>query len=157
MRQEDQLINKYGRDSGYRVPDGYFNELNQRIMSELPPYPEAPRRADMTLWQKLKPYTYLAAMFAGIWLMMNMFHRIADSGRISLDNPPESIASAMFMQSEETPNYSLPENDYELVKEVGYSYDSFNEFEKDFGYDLSFEYDSIELPATDDTSKFRLI
>lgn len=89
--------------------------------------------------------------------MMNMFHRIADSGRISLDNPPESIASAMFMQSEETPNYSLPENDYELVKEVSYSYDSFNEFEKDFGYDLSFEYDSIELPATDDTSKFRLI
>lgn len=26
-----------------------------------------------TIWQKVRPYVYMAAMFAGIWLMLQMF------------------------------------------------------------------------------------
>ncbi len=36
MRQEDILKEKYGTDAGFRVPDGYFDNLNSAIMSKLP-------------------------------------------------------------------------------------------------------------------------
>lgn len=156
MRQEDKLKEKFGKDPGYRVPDGYFEELNVRIMSNLPSYPEAPRSADLSKWQRVKPYVYLAAMFAGIWLMMNMFHHITMStGEFNLENPPETL-----IQLAESDGYdAMPvfhlESDYDLEKEVSGNYDSFDEFESDFGYELSPEYSSMEisaLPATEGKS-----
>lgn len=147
MRQEDQLKEKYGTDPGFRVPDGYFEELNSRIIAELPPYPEKERVMPMSLWQRIKPYAYLAAMFAGIWLMMNVFHRVSTSEAISLDNPPAAIASAMELETDEYIPYITVENDYALEKEVSESYDSFDDFEADFGYELKPEFESLDVPA----------
>ena len=95
MRHEDQLKDKYGTDPGFRVPDGYFEELNLKIMETLPPYPEAPRKVELSLWQKVKPYVYLAAMFAGIWLMMKVFHTVTTSESLNLDNPPAALAKVV--------------------------------------------------------------
>lgn len=58
---------------GMTVPDGYFADFTARMMERIPqdtPCTGAERR---TLWQRVRPYVYMAAMFAGIWLMMNMF------------------------------------------------------------------------------------
>ena len=148
MREEEKLIEKYGRETGYRVPDGYFEELRLNIMTNLPPYQETPREVNMSLWQRMKPYVYLAAMFAGIWLMMNVFHRVSDMGTLNLDNPPEAIASAMVIQDEEYAPYLITDNDYELEHEVSANYDSIDEFEKDFGYDLKPEYEKMNVGAT---------
>ena len=98
MRQEDILKEKYGTDAGFRVPDGYFDNLNSAIMSKLPDYPEVERVAPLSVWQRVKPYVYLAAMFAGIWCTMKMVTMIqsAPAGtEVSLDNPPAMIAQAM--------------------------------------------------------------
>lgn len=136
MRREDILKEKYGRDSGFTVPDNYFEELNTGIMGSLPAFLEAPRAADMSVWQRIKPYVYLAAMFAGIWLMMQMFHRIAMSDSLNLDNPPEAIASAMENVNEDIYPYYTIENDFELESAVCESYSSIDEFAADFGYEL---------------------
>lgn len=148
MRQEDKLKERYGTDPGFRVPDGYFEELNSRIMAGLTPYPQRDRVAPMSLWQRIKPYAYLAAMFAGIWLMMNVFSRVTTSEPISLDNPPAVIASAMELETDEYIPYITVENDYALEKEVCEGYNSFDDFEKDFGYDLKPEFESIDVPVT---------
>lgn len=153
MRQEDQLISKYGRDPGFRVPDGYFDRLNSGIMASLPPYPEAPKPVDLSLWQRIKPYAYLAAMFAGIWLMMGIFHHVSTTtGELSLDNPPASIASAMALGVEDAYPYIMTESDYELEKEVSAYYDSFDEFENDFGYELKPEFSSLNVSASNNTA-----
>ena len=101
----------------------------------------------MSLWQRIKPYAYLAAMFAGIWLMMNVFHRVSTSEAISLDNPPAAIASAMELETDEYIPYITVENDYALEREVSENYDSFDDFEEDFGYELSPEYESLDVHA----------
>ena len=147
MRQEDQLKEKYGTDPGFRVHDGYFEELNSGIIAELPSYPERERVVPFWLWQRIKPYAYLAAMFAGIWLMMNVFHRVSTSEAISLDNPPAAIASAMELETDEYIPYITVENDYALEREVSENYDSFDDFEEDFGYELSPEYESLDVHA----------
>lgn len=149
MRHEDQLKDKYGTDSGFRVPDGYFEELNLRIMESLPQYPEAPRVVEMSLWQKVKPYVYLAAMFAGIWVMMKVFHTVSSADSLNLDNPPSAIAQAMAAQDEETFHYFSPATDYALEEEMTLTYSSIEEFEADFGYDFKPEYASIRLPSSE--------
>lgn len=143
MRHEDQLKDKYGTDPGFRVPDGYFEELNLKIMESLPAYPEAPRRVDMSLWQKVKPYVYLAAMFAGIWMMMKVFHTVSTSESLNLDNPPAAIAQAMASATDEALPYFTTANDYALEEEMTQTYSSIEEFEADFGYDFKPQYASL--------------
>ncbi len=62
------------RAAGMKVPEGYFDSFAERMMAQLPAEEpqvvELPRRG---LWATVRPYVYMAAMFAGIWLMMNMF------------------------------------------------------------------------------------
>lgn len=55
------------------VPEGYFDGLTAQIMSRLPEQPAVVQPKRRTPWQIIRPYVYMAAMFAGIWLMMNMF------------------------------------------------------------------------------------
>ncbi|MDE5881814.1 MAG: hypothetical protein K2H60_08800 [Muribaculaceae bacterium] len=143
MRHEDQLKDKYGTDPGLRVPDGYFEELNLKIMESLPAYPEAPRTVDMSLWQKIKPYVYLAAMFAGIWMMMKVFHTVSTSESLNLDNPPAAIAQAMATATDEALPYFTTANDYALEEEMTQTYSSIEEFEADFGYDFKPQYASL--------------
>ncbi|GHT25013.1 hypothetical protein AGMMS4957_19030 [Bacteroidia bacterium] len=56
----------------FTVPEGYFDGLTAQIMAQLPA-----RQVDVavrrTLWQHMEPYMYMAAMFAGISLIINVF------------------------------------------------------------------------------------
>lgn len=143
MKQEEELKSKYGTDSGMRVPEGYFMDLDKRIMSNLPPYKKY-EKIDTSRWQRMKPYVYLAAMFCGIWLMMKVFHTATQPMSLSLDNPPaalvEMIDGGMDYDVHYLPYISdFDEDDEELIM----SYDNIEDFEKDFGYSLRPEYSVI--------------
>lgn len=145
MKEEDKLIETFGRKGPWSVPDGYFESVRTEILSKLPEYPEVEQPSSMSVWQRVKPYVYLAAMFAGIWCMMNIFHRASSMGSLNLDNPPEQIASYMADYAEDA--YMLPSSisDTELIEEVSDNYSSMSDFEKDFGYELEPEFDKIDL------------
>ncbi|MCM1319192.1 MAG: hypothetical protein NC217_02285 [Muribaculaceae bacterium] len=96
MKAEDKLKQKYGSDPGFRVPEDYFDTVFVKISSELPEYPEAQTIKTLSRWQRIKPYVYLAAMFAGIWCTMKMVNMMSNSQQeVSLDNPPAIVAQAM--------------------------------------------------------------
>lgn len=146
MEREDILKEKYGGETGFSVPPGYFESLNAKIMADLPAYPEIQRKVEMTRWQRLKPYVYLAAMFAGIWLMMNMFNHLSGGfGSVSLDNPPEQIAYAMADYSADSYNHFVSQTSFELESEITDAYSSMSDFEQDFGYDFSPEYANMDV------------
>lgn len=148
MRQEDQLKGKYGTDTGFSVPEGYFDELRVQVMQKLPPYPDSPKYVELSLWQRLKPYVYLAAMFAGIWLMMNVFHHVSGYGALSLENPPEAIASALASDAGDFPLGISAGYDYELENEICSDFNDIKEFQSAFGYDLKPEYASMNVSGT---------
>lgn len=150
MRQEEILKNKYGTDPGFRVPDGYFEDLNARIMAGLPSYPEMSDNVSLTKWQRVKPYVYLAAMFAGIWMMMKVFHTVSTADKLTLDNPPEAIVQLMDGDGFDMFEPDMTGSELELEEEVSASYESIDEFQEDFGYSLSPEYASMKVsPSTD--------
>ena len=73
---------------GRSVPEGYFADFTQRMAGLLPDRPELERPEEYfasqrrTFWQKVRPYVYMAAMFAGIWLMLQMFNMMGNAGKL---------------------------------------------------------------------------
>ncbi len=148
MKEEEKLIDRYGRKGPWTVPDGYFEAVRIEIASKLPEYPAMPAAVRMSVWQRVKPYAYLAAMFAGIWCMMKVFHNASGMGKLSLDNPPEHIAAYMRDSDADAADISLFSSaltDDEILDEVTDSYESIDDFERDFGYALQPEYEEIDL------------
>ncbi|WP_303642789.1 hypothetical protein [uncultured Duncaniella sp.] len=76
-----ETLRGFSRDDGMRVPDGYFADFAARMQAALPEQPweaeaagdAAARIAPRSFWQRVRPYVYMAAMFAGVWCMMKMF------------------------------------------------------------------------------------
>lgn len=152
MKEEDKIIARYGKRNPWKVPEGYFESVRIEIASVLPEYPSKPTAVKLKGWQRYKPYVYLAAMFAGIWCMMQVFKHASDGlGAVSLDNPPQHIASLMknpdVSDIELSETYTLGEsfNDDELIDDVSKRYASIKDFEADFGYQLDPEYNNIDL------------
>lgn len=147
MKEEDKLVDKFGRKGPWTLPDGYFESVRVEIAAKLPEYPAKPAPAKLSRWQRVKPYVYLAAMFAGIWCMMQVFHHVSSGvGAVSLDNPPEHIAQLMS-EPEITDIYLMGQqvSDDELIDEVSQMYDNIEDFQDDFGYELEPEYENINV------------
>lgn len=132
MGTRHDIFEKVGRRTGYTVPDNYFDSVRSKIMANLPEYQE-PKVEKLSRWRKIQPYLYMAAMFAGIWCMMKMFHMMTTSD-LSLDNPPEVVALAMaendhlYYRMSETDNSGV----FQLEEEICDTYSSFDDFKKDF-------------------------
>lgn len=132
MKTNEDILTKAGRKTGYTVPDNYFDSVRSKIMADLPEY-RMPQPEKISRWRKIQPYLYMAAMFAGIWCMMKMFHMMTTSD-LSLDNPPEAVALAMaeadrsdwsFIQTDDSDAFILEDD-------LCNKYSSFEEFKRDF-------------------------
>jgi hypothetical protein len=71
------------------VPEGYFDNFASAMMERLPQKQSQAAPAKRTLWLRVRPYIYMAAMFGGVWLMMWMFNDMAGtpSYKRMADNP----------------------------------------------------------------------
>ena len=94
----DNILEKINRQDGFTVPEGYFEDFAGRMMAQLPPRPEletpvAPSRR--SLWQTVRPFVYMAAMFAGVWCMLKMFTLMTGTDdSLSIENNP-TLATAV--------------------------------------------------------------
>lgn len=89
--EKENILDKIGRNDGMTVPDGYFAALQQRMEAMLPFNEEAETRktiqAPRSFWGAVRPFVYMAAMFAGIWCMVKMFAMLGTGGvDLSIDN-----------------------------------------------------------------------
>ena len=83
MKQEDStILNKYGKDPGFKVPENYFEDFNKRMVEMLPDVEITPVDVKPTMWQRIKPLVYMAAMFAGVWCMIQVFSNFTNSGNL---------------------------------------------------------------------------
>lgn len=75
MTEDNKQKYAFAKTPGMTIPDGYFADFQSRMMQTIDtlPQPEATQEVKRSVWQTVKPYVYMAAMFCGIWLMMHMF------------------------------------------------------------------------------------
>lgn len=69
-REENILKERFGKENPFKVPDGYFDHLTERIMENLPEQEirVIDIRSRQTLWQKL-PLRKIAAAVAVVALL----------------------------------------------------------------------------------------
>ena len=131
MKTEHNILEKVGGKTGYTVPDNYFDSVRSKIMENLPEYQEK-KPEKLSMWRKVQPYFYMAAMFAGIWCMMQMFHMMTTTD-LNLDNPPESIALAMANADHN--DWMMPTDNSDmfiLEDDICSQYSSIEDFKIDF-------------------------
>ncbi len=91
--EESEILNRLGRDAGFRVPEGYFDDFNERMASMLPEVEITEVDQKPTLWVTIRPYIYMAAMFAGVWCMMKVFNVFNQS--VSAEQRVSEVASSI--------------------------------------------------------------
>jgi hypothetical protein len=73
MKEEDKLFRKIGTDNPFSVPDGYFEQMTSELMDKLPEKkPVIAEMKEASRWERLKPLLYMAAMFVGAALIINV-------------------------------------------------------------------------------------
>lgn len=103
MNKKHPKTDEIGNKNPFKVPEGYFDKLNQQLLEQLDTTEvEVARKVNM--WDRVKPWIYLAAMFCGIALMFNIFY----------NNQPDS--EDRFAESLHKSHYQsviLSEEDYD--------------------------------------------
>jgi hypothetical protein len=112
MGKEDNILKKAGTGNPFRVPEHYFEHFTEELMSKLPE--KSPVfMPEPTLWERVKPWVYMAAMFCGIMLSVRIF-----VGEPIKDEFPITQADAESISDEEWENLIRRTftDDYETYK-----------------------------------------
>jgi hypothetical protein len=109
MKEETQKLNHLKGENPFRVPPGYMENLSSRIMSQLPDLPHrVPEKP--TMMDQIRPWLYLAAVFVGLGLFINLLvgrggsgqNTVADSLLVRTTISPEALFA---IQAEEDIDY----------------------------------------------------
>lgn len=71
-KEETDLLKRCGTENPFTVPEGYFKHFTEQLMEKLPEREIQPTPR-LTLWTRVKPWVYMAAMFCGLMLSVRMF------------------------------------------------------------------------------------
>ncbi len=101
MGKEDNILRKVGTSNPFRVPNHYFENFTQELMNKLPEKEPIPLLEEPTLWEQVKPWIYMTAMFCGIMLSVRVFV-----------GEPRKEELPMIGQAEAV---NLPDEDWEIM------------------------------------------
>jgi hypothetical protein len=100
----------------FKVPDNYFAQLNEEIMNRLPEK-EIVVPEPVSLWDRAKPWVYLAAMFVGLYVTINFLLKTPEG-----DNPAENQAVVQQMLSGSPGNVDNYWSTAQITEEEFYQY-----------------------------------
>lgn len=123
QHKKDKIVSKLPGSDGMTVPDNYFDDFASRMIASLP---ERPELQDVmtgnvdryrTLWQRLRPYVYMAAMFAGVWLMLKLFTLFTAQSPVPFESNP--IVAEAFSNDSFVNDYVISDlNQWDLYDDL---------------------------------------
>jgi|SRR5574344_379103 hypothetical protein len=96
MKEEDNILNRCGNRRPFAVPEGYFENLTESIMSSLPEKDTKQRTLVMTPWTRFRPIVYAAAAIAGIFFCIEITNEISTG-----NNGSETVQTESVVYSDE--------------------------------------------------------
>lgn len=112
-KEESKIIDKLGKNPGFKVPENYFNDFNAKLLESLPEV-KITEEVKPTMWVRVRPFIYMAAMFAGVWLMMNIFSIGKSSASSEQRAAQISAGVAVEKNADELINYGSV-SDYDIM------------------------------------------
>ena len=98
MNKKENTLDRLKGKQPLRVPDGYMEGLTNRIMESLPE-PPVMEAESVSLVERIRPWLYLAAVFAGMGLFFKAI--------IGVDSAREDTLSDTLLVRSEVPSASL--------------------------------------------------
>lgn len=89
MKEEKNLLEKCGKKNPFTVPEGYFESFTDKLMEQLPEK-ESQEVPETGMWQRIKPWVYMAAMFCGLMLSVRVF--VGEKAGNTPEEIPENIS-----------------------------------------------------------------
>jgi len=117
MNEEDYLNRKLGRNNPFTVPEGYFEQLTDQIMSKLPEnksqLDETSGESKPTTIKRLRPWLYAAACICiGVFIAAIAFNNDNEKVRKQMQI---ATAEQESVESYYSDNYIEEEADYAMV------------------------------------------
>ncbi|MDY6293976.1 MAG: hypothetical protein SPL78_07745 [Bacteroidales bacterium] len=112
-KEESKILDKLGKNPGFKVPENYFNDFNAKLLESLPEV-KITEEVKPTMWVRVRPFIYMAAMFAGVWLMMNIFSIGKSSASSEQRAAQISAGVAVEKNADEFINYGSV-SDYDIM------------------------------------------
>lgn len=78
METKFNKLKEIDKSNPFKVPENYFAKFNEEIMSRLPEKEFIPPQP-VSLWDRVKPWVYMAAMFVGLYITINFLTNTKDS------------------------------------------------------------------------------
>ena len=108
MNKKENTLDRLKGKQPFRVPDGYMEGLTNRIMESLPE-PPVMEAESVSLVERIRPWLYLAAVFAGMGLFFKAI--------IGVDSAREDTLSDTLLVCSEVPSASLEAIESEAAQE----------------------------------------
>ena len=108
MNKKENTLDRLKGKQPFRVPDGYMEGLTNRIMESLPE-PPVMEAESVSLVERIRPWLYLAAVFAGMGLFFKAIIGV-DSARV------DTLSDTLLVRSE-VPSASLEAIESEAAQE----------------------------------------
>ena len=108
MNKKENTLDRLKGKQPFRVPDGYMEGLTNRIMESLPE-PPVMEAESVSLVERIRPWLYLAAVFAGMGLFFKAI--------IGVDSAREDTLSDTLLVRSEMPSASLEAIESEAAQE----------------------------------------
>ena len=108
MSKKENTLDRLKGKQPFRVPDGYMEGLTNRIMESLPE-PPVMEAESVSLVERIRPWLYLAAVFAGMGLFFKAI--------IGVDSAQEDPLSDTLLVRSEVPSASLEAIESEAAQE----------------------------------------
>ena len=96
MKEDTELKKKIGKENPFKVPEGYFENIVPEIMKQLPEA-EAQESEEITMWERVKPWVYMVAMFCGlmfglrVMIMDKPVNKEINAGNVSMTDSVQGI------------------------------------------------------------------
>ena len=114
MEAKDNKLENMRKETPFRVPDGYFEGFTARMMEQIPD--DEPQFEDnkVTMWDRVRPIFYLAAMFAGLGLFFKAIVFFDNSDKLSnqADSLLVSTQNSTYIADESEYDFENEENEY---------------------------------------------
>jgi hypothetical protein len=119
MHNNTGRLEEIKKKNPFKTPEGYFDNLTANVLAQLPEKNEKEDRI-LSLWERVQPWIYMAAMFVGLTFMIRMF--VGSSPNLNLNSSTdidafyeyyeEQLTNSVYHETLFLSDISLPE-DYE--------------------------------------------
>ena len=103
MKTEDDNLKNKLKENPFTVPEGYFEGLTEQIMRQIPEEKITPEPEVVSLLDRIRPFLYMAAMFAGLGLFFKQIAHI-DTDSEKKTNPSTLLVKNMITNNPGTNN-----------------------------------------------------